>query len=51
VAGMSKHKVEEPFWDTINLVRADLVGMSRKQFLFFGHEMEKIGRGDATFRP
>ena len=30
VVGLSKEKVEELFWDTINQVRADLAGVPRK---------------------
>jgi len=30
VAGLSKEKVEELFWDTITQVRADLAGVPRK---------------------
>ena len=30
VVGLSKEKVEEIFWDTINQVRADLAGVPRK---------------------
>ncbi len=30
VVGLSKEKVEEPFWDTITQVRADLAGIQRK---------------------
>src|SRR5262249_27940021 len=32
VAGLSKEKVEELFWDTITQVRADLAGVPREEF-------------------
>jgi hypothetical protein len=52
VAGLSKEKVEELFWDTITQVRADLAGgVPRKWFQLLERKMETIVRSDSTLPP
>ena len=41
VAGLSREKVEEQFWDTITQVGADLAGVPRKRFPLFGAPYRK----------